>query len=86
MENLILPRLNLLSSQKANIASTDFYDSTKVELEVLYPRLESGGYLIIDYYGHWAGCKAAVNEYFGEEFVKEHFEVLDYPGIMYCKP
>jgi hypothetical protein len=65
---------------------TDFYDSTKVELEVLYPRLESGGYLIIDDYGHWAGCKAAVNEYFGEEFVKEHFEILDYTGIMYRKP
>jgi hypothetical protein len=65
---------------------TDFYDSTTVELEVLYPRLESGGYLIIDVYGHWAGCKAAVNEYFGEEFVKEHFEILDYTGIMYCKP
>lgn len=64
---------------------TDFYDSTKVELEVLYPRLESGGYLIIDDYGHWAGCKAAVNEYFGEEFVKEHFEILDYTGIMYRK-
>ena len=65
---------------------TDFYDSTKVELEVLYPRLESGGYLIVDDYGHWAGCKAAVNEYFGEEFVKEHFEILDYTGIMYRKP
>lgn len=65
---------------------TDFYDSTRVELEILYPRLESGGYLIIDDYGHWAGCKAAVNEYFGEEFVNNNFKFLDYTGIMYRKP
>jgi hypothetical protein len=43
---------------------TDFYDSTKVELEVLYPRLVSGGLLIIDDYGAWAGAQKAVDEYF----------------------
>ena len=43
---------------------TDWYESTKLELEVLYPRLVRGGILIIDDYGHWQGAKKAVDEYF----------------------
>lgn len=43
---------------------TDFYESTKSELEYLYPKLEVGGVLLIDDYGHWKGCKKAVDDYF----------------------
>ena len=43
---------------------TDWYESTRVELEILYPRLVDGGVLIIDDYGHWDGCRRAVDEYF----------------------
>lgn len=48
---------------------TDFYDSTKAEMEILYPRLQSGGILIVDDYGEWAGARKAVDEYFANEFV-----------------
>ena len=34
---------------------TDFYESTKIELEKLYPLLTKGGILIVDDYGHWKG-------------------------------
>ena len=43
---------------------TDWYESTRHELEHLYPRLSSGGVLIIDDYGHWEGARRAVDEYF----------------------
>jgi len=43
---------------------TDWYESTRVELEALYPRLTRGGVLIIDDYGHWGGARKAVDEYF----------------------
>src|SRR4051812_23421082 len=43
---------------------TDWHVSSAVEMEVLYPRLASGGVLIVDDYGHWAGARAAVDEYF----------------------
>jgi len=43
---------------------TDWYESTKKELEVLYPLLSPGGVLIIDDYGHWQGARKAVDEYF----------------------
>lgn len=42
---------------------TDWYASTVHELEHLYPRLQTGGVLIIDDYGHWEGARAAVDEY-----------------------
>jgi O-methyltransferase len=43
---------------------TDWYESTKHELEHLYPRLQSGGVLIIDDYGAYQGARKAVDEYF----------------------
>lgn len=51
---------------------TDWYESTKVELEVLYPRLRPGGVLIIDDYGYWQGARKAVDEYFADRPVLLH--------------
>ena len=42
---------------------TDWYESTKHELECLYDKLVVGGVLIIDDYGHWSGAKKAVDEF-----------------------
>ena len=44
---------------------TDFYASTRIELEVLWPRVVVGGIMIIDDYHSWDGCRQAVDEYFG---------------------
>jgi O-methyltransferase len=45
---------------------TDWYASTRHELVELFPRLATGGVLIIDDYGHWQGARRAVDEYFGQ--------------------
>ena len=45
---------------------TDWYESTRHELLHLYPRVSSGGVLIVDDYGVWQGCRRAVDEYFAE--------------------
>jgi O-methyltransferase len=45
---------------------TDWYESTRHELEHLYPRLASGGILIIDDYGWWQGSRQAVDEFLQE--------------------
>jgi len=42
---------------------TDWYESTKHELEHLYPLLSPGGILIVDDYGHWAGARQATDEF-----------------------
>ncbi|MBX9782650.1 MAG: TylF/MycF family methyltransferase [Chitinophagaceae bacterium] len=43
---------------------TDWYESTKHELEHLFSRLSKNGVLIIDDYGFWKGSRKAVDEYF----------------------
>ncbi len=48
---------------------TDWYESTKHELEHLYPRLVPGGVLIIDDYGYWDGSRKAVDEYFAQNHI-----------------
>jgi O-methyltransferase len=43
---------------------SDWYASSKVALEVFWPRLASGGVLIVDDYGHYKGQRKAVDEFF----------------------
>jgi hypothetical protein len=42
---------------------TDWYESTRHELEHLYPRLSPGGVLLLDDYGYWEGAREAVDEF-----------------------
>ena len=61
---------------------TDWYASTKVELEVLWPKLELFAPCIIDDYGHWQGCKKAVHEFFEVRPCEHHFEHFDYTCVI----
>jgi O-methyltransferase len=62
---------------------TDWYESTKIELEVLYPRLSVGGILVIDDYGHYASAKKAVDEYFQD--MRPYFQYIDYTARIAIK-
>ena len=64
---------------------TDWYTSTKHELTHLFPLLSTGGVLIIDDYGHWEGCKKAVDEYFEAQNVNMLLQRTDYTGRMGVK-
>ena len=65
---------------------TDWYESTKHELQHLYPRLAPLGALIIDDYGHWVGAKQAVDEYFATLPFRPFLSRLDYTGRLAIKP
>ena len=85
VEDTLLENDNLPKEISLLRLDTDFYESTKKELEILYPRLVSGGVLIIDDYGHWKGSKKAVDEYFK---LNENFEWLhriDYASRLLIK-
>jgi O-methyltransferase len=65
---------------------TDWYESTKASLEVLYPRLEIGGIMIVDDYGHWMGARKAVQEYFVRNgWSSTKFQEVDYSAVMMVK-
>jgi len=64
---------------------TDWYESTKMELEVLYPRLSIGGVCIFDDYGHWQGARRAVDEYFEKLGYRPYMHPIDYSGRVLIK-
>ncbi|WP_246067703.1 TylF/MycF/NovP-related O-methyltransferase [Changchengzhania lutea] len=64
---------------------TDWYESTLHELEYLFPKLVKGGILIIDDYGHWQGCKKAVDEYLDKNKIEMFLQRIDYTCRMGVK-
>jgi len=59
---------------------TDWYESTRHELEHLFPLLDPRGVLIVDDYGHWAGARTAVDEFFQSRRSQFFFHRIDYTG------
>jgi len=74
----------LLDPPRGEIAllrlDTDWYESTAVELDILYPRLQPGGVLLIDDYGHFTGARKAVDDYFAKGKENMFLARVDYTG------
>jgi hypothetical protein len=56
---------------------TDWYESTKKELNILYDKLVAGGILVIDDYGHFNGARKAVDEYFKKHSPAPFLSLID---------
>ena len=65
---------------------TDWYESTRHELETLFDKLVPGGIFIIDDYGHWSGSKKAVDEFFEKRKLVIFLNRIDYTGRLAIKP
>lgn len=59
---------------------TDWYESTRHELQYLFPLIQPGGLLIIDDYGHWKGARQACDEYFESLPRRPFLSRIDYTG------
>ncbi len=64
---------------------TDWFESTWHELRHLYERLQPGGVLIVDDYGHWLGAREAVDRFFTEHAPSILLTHLDYTGVIGVK-
>lgn len=58
----------------------DMYESTKVALESLYPKLSVGGYVIVDDYGAIAACRQAVADFRNDHGIVERIHLIDWTG------
>jgi O-methyltransferase len=65
---------------------TDWYASTKHELVHLYPRLASGGVLLLDDYGYWQGARRAMDEYVAENELTLLLNRVDHTARIALKP
>lgn len=63
----------------------DWYESVKLCLTTFYDRVVPGGFISFDDYGHWPGCKKAVDEFF--EFRKLPYKLnkADYTAHWFQK-
>lgn len=64
---------------------TDWYQSTRHELEHLFPRLSCGGILIIDDYGYWQGAQKATDEYIAQHAPSLFLNRIDHTGRIAIK-
>ena len=76
VEQTLAIKMNLPEKISLLRLDTDWYSSTKKELEILYKKVSPGGIIIIDDYGHWGGSKKAVDEFFSNKYVWMHY--IDY--------
>ena len=64
----------------------DLYASTMTVLDALYPRVSSGGWVIIDDYGILPPCKQAVDEYRNRKHITAPLEFIDEHGVCWQLP
>lgn len=62
----------------------DMYGSTIVALDSLYPKVSSGGFVIVDDY-HIPTCKQAVTDYRAQHGIDEPIETIDWTGVYWRK-
>jgi hypothetical protein len=79
--SLLIDKLSLLH------IDVDFYEPTRAALEIGYPKLEPGGYVIVDDYGVGAfNCKEAVDEFRAAHGVTAPMRFLTTYAVCWKKP
>jgi O-methyltransferase len=59
----------------------DLYESTIIALRYLYPKVSSGGYILIDDFGAIEACRKAVADYREEFEISEPIHQVDWTGV-----
>src|SRR5258708_1209370 len=62
----------------------DLYESTMDALKNLYPKISNGGYVIVDDYKSWKGCRTAVDEFREKNCISDKIIDID-PHAVYWK-
>jgi hypothetical protein len=64
----------------------DWYESTMIALESFYDSVVPGGIVAIDDYGHWEGCRRAVDLFLATHEPTAYLHHVDYTGRYLIKP
>jgi hypothetical protein len=63
----------------------DLYESTMDALVHMYPKVSSGGYVIVDDYGDILQCRQAVHDYRAQHGILEEIMPIDASGVFWRK-
>jgi len=59
----------------------DMYESTMDVLENLYSKVSPGGYVIVDDYGVYESCKAAIHDFRNKYHIEDEIKTIDWSGV-----
>jgi O-methyltransferase len=65
---------------------TDFHDPVKVALEQFYPHVSPGGYVVLNDYGAFEGCRLATDEFLAEHEPGAELIPMDPIAAYFRKP
>ncbi len=63
----------------------DWYESTRICLDYLYDSVVPGGFVVVDDYGQFVGCRKAVDE-FRAKLPRTMLHRIDCTGVYWVKP
>ena len=78
----VSPQISLIAILRLD---GDWYASTRVCLEFLYGKVVRGGFVIIDDYGAYEGCRKAVDEFRQKNGISDYLHHIDQPGRYWIK-
>lgn len=64
----------------------DWYESVKLCLEKFYDSVRPGGFIVLDDYGHWEGCRRATDEFLKKHSLNIKLVQVDNTGHYFQKP
>ena len=64
----------------------DWYESVRTVLDELYDKVEAGGFVVLDDYGYWKGCRRAVSEFLAAHAIDAAIQDVDGIGAYFQKP
>lgn len=84
VEDTLIIKENIPKSIGLLRLDTDWYESTKIEFETLYPLVSNYGIIIVDDYSDWQGSRKATDEYLAKLDPKS-FESSTVSGTLVIK-
>ncbi len=64
----------------------DWYESTRAIIDNLYDRVVDDGFIQVDDYGFWRGCKKALQEFQTSRKLRFDMKIIDDTGVWFKKP
>jgi len=64
----------------------DWYESTLVCLNQLFAQVSPGGFVVLDDYGYWPGCRRATTEFLEKMGLDVELHWIDDSGVYFRKP
>jgi O-methyltransferase len=64
----------------------DWYESTRTCIEALYDQVAEDGFVVVDDYSAFPGCKTAIDEFLANRNLSVTLHPVDYTRVYFQKP